>query len=54
MSKSSDKRQSIGAMVRDVANNEAEYTITRGGVPAAVILPYCKVIALRAAVDGSE
>lgn len=43
------KRKNVSAMVRDVADNQAEYTIERGGMPVAVIVPVDKLRAMQEA-----
>lgn len=46
----SDKRQDVGAIVRDVISSGAEYTITDKGEPVAVIVPVGKLNKIRAEI----
>ncbi|UBV20344.1 MULTISPECIES: type II toxin-antitoxin system Phd/YefM family antitoxin [Mycolicibacterium] len=47
-------RTNVSAIVKDVADNGAEYTIARGRQPVAVVLPVDKHRALRAALIGKK
>lgn len=42
------KRDAIRKMVRDVEENDVDYTILRGGEPVAVIVSHAKLAEMRA------